>query len=54
MTEGKKSTLGTITAALKKSAMLVAFLVIVVMFQVFTRGILLVPQNVSNIIQQNS
>ena len=39
---------------LKRFTLLMAFLVIVVMFQILTKGILLVPQNVTNLIQQNS
>jgi len=34
--------------------MIIALLFIVIMFQILTRGILLVPQNVTNLIQQNS
>lgn len=40
--------------ALKKYAMLIALIVIMFLFQVLTNGILLKPQNVSNLILQNS
>lgn len=39
---------------LKKNTMLIAFVVIVLMFEILTQGVLLVPQNVTNLIQQNS
>ncbi len=39
---------------LKKYAMLIALIVIMLLFQVLTNGILLKPQNVSNLILQNS
>jgi putative multiple sugar transport system permease protein len=39
---------------IRQYAMFIALLFIVVMFQILTKGILLVPQNVTNLIQQNS
>lgn len=38
----------------RKYTMFIAFAVIVIVFQVWTDGVLLVPQNVTNLIQQNS
>jgi len=39
---------------IRQYGMIIALLFIVIMFQILTRGILLVPQNVTNLIQQNS
>lgn len=39
---------------IRQYGMIVALVVIVIIFQVLTEGILLVPQNVTNLIQQNS
>lgn len=41
-------------SAAKKYVMYIAFAVIVIVFQIWTDGVLLVPQNVTNLIQQNS
>ncbi|GAB1482928.1 sugar ABC transporter permease [Treponema sp.] len=39
---------------IRQYGMIIALLFIVTMFQILTKGILLVPQNVTNLIQQNS
>lgn len=39
---------------IRQYAMIIALLFIVVMFQILTKGVLLLPQNVTNLIQQNS
>lgn len=39
---------------IRQYAMIIALLFIVIMFQFFTKGVLLLPQNVTNLIQQNS
>jgi putative multiple sugar transport system permease protein len=39
---------------IKKYTMLIALVVIVIFFQIMTKGVLLVPQNVSNLIFQNA
>lgn len=43
-----------VKADLKKYTMFIAFIVVVLIFQIWTKGVLLVPQNVTNLIQQNS
>ena len=49
-----KTKSGALKSALKKNTMLIAFVIIVLMFEILTQGVLLVPQNVTNLIQQNS
>lgn len=44
----------TVVTFLKKYTMLIALVVIAIFFQIWTGGILLVPQNVSNLIFQNA
>ena len=44
----------TIRNNMRQYALLMAFSAIVIVFQVWTNGILLRPQNVTNLIQQNS
>src|SRR5690606_19546367 len=39
---------------MRQYAMLVALVLITILFQILTNGILLLPQNVSNLIQQNA
>jgi len=39
---------------IRQYAMIIALLFIVIMFQILTKGVLLLPQNVTNLIQQNS
>lgn len=56
--ESKQKTSETIKNTFKSNfkqyAMLIALLVIIVFFQILTKGILLVPMNVANLILQNS
>ena len=46
-----KTKSGALKSALKKNTMLIAFVIIVLMFEILTQGVLLVPQNVTNLIQ---
>ena len=39
---------------MRQYAMLVALVLITILFQILTNGVLLLPQNVSNLIQQNA
>jgi len=44
----------TLQNNMRQYALLLAFAVIIIVFQIWTKGILLKPQNVTNLIQQNS
>lgn len=55
MDEAKTNPLrSTILSGLRQYSMLIALLVVMIIFQFTTNGILLVPQNVSNLILQNA
>ena len=43
-----KTKSGALKSALKKNTMLIAFVIIVLMFEILTQGVLLVPQNVKS------
>lgn len=51
--EGNKLSKGSSSKFMKENGMLVALLAVVVIFQILTKGIMLKPLNITNLIQQN-
>ena len=49
-----RESLGFLTSRLRQVGIFVALILIVILFQILTDGILLQPQNVTNLVVQNS
>lgn len=45
-----KTKSGALKSALKKNTMLIAFVIIVLMFEILTQGVLLVPQDRKSVV----